>query len=194
MRAIPASGTRASRPRRAQDGRGPVEDDRLETVSVAVSLRCKAWHAACPNAEAIAIAAARTALADQLGLSVAPPLVLDITLTDDIEQRRLNRAWRGKNMPTNVLAFPALSGDMPRLPAGAPMLLGDVVLAYETVAREASEQQKPLAHHLQHLVVHGVLHLLGFDHENDTEAAIMEAREVAILTKLGVPDPYRDIM
>jgi probable rRNA maturation factor len=71
-------------------------------------------------------------------------------------------------------------------------MLGDVVLAFETVTREAAEQNKPLADHLRHLVVHGVLHLLGFDHENDIEAEVMEGREREILAGLGVPDPYRD--
>jgi len=75
-----------------------------------------------------------------------------------------------------------------------PVLLGDVVLAYETVRREAAEQDKPLANHLRHLVVHGVLHLLGFDHENAAEAAVMETREIKILAGLGVPDPYRGTM
>jgi probable rRNA maturation factor len=74
------------------------------------------------------------------------------------------------------------------------VLLGDVVLAFETVRREAAEQEKPLADHLRHLVVHGVLHLLGFDHEDAAEAMAMEAREIKILAGLGVPDPYRGIM
>jgi probable rRNA maturation factor len=126
--------------------------------------------------------AARAALAD------AAPGIVSIVLTDDAEQRRLNRTWRGADAPTNVLAFP-LAG---AAPPGAPVLLGDVVLAFETVAREAAEQKKPLADHLRHLVVHGVLHLLGFDHRTDTEAAIMEARETEILAGLGVPDPYGD--
>ncbi len=163
-------------------------------MSITVTFARKAWYAVCPNPEALVAAAARAALGRQIGLSVAPPLVLDIRLTDDIEQRRLNRSWRGKDASTNVLAFPAVSPGMPRLPPGAPLLLGDVVLAFETVAREAAEQAKPLADHLRHLVVHGVLHLLGFDHETDTDAAIMEAREVEILQSLGVPDPYCDTM
>jgi probable rRNA maturation factor len=79
-------------------------------------------------------------------------------------------------------------------PDGAPLLLGDIVLAYETVSREAEEQHKPLADHLRHLVVHGVLHLLGYDHTNPADAAAMEDREIAILAELGVPNPYRDII
>jgi len=80
------------------------------------------------------------------------------------------------------------------VPPGAPLLLGDVVLALETVRREAAEQNKPLADHLRHLVVHGVLHLLGYDHADAAGAAAMEAREIAILAELGVPNPYRDTM
>jgi probable rRNA maturation factor len=119
--------------------------------------------------------------------------VVDITLADDDTQRALNRTWRGKDTPTNVLAFPIADPAMP-VPPGAPLLLGDIVLAFETVRREAAEQDKPLADHLRHLVVHGVLHLLGYDHENAADAATMEAREIAILAELGVPNPYRDTM
>jgi len=119
------------------------------------------------------------------------PLLLGILLTDDAEQRELNRTYRGKDASTNVLSFALTDSETPRAPE-APVLLGDVVLAYETVAREAAAQAKPLEHHVQHLVVHGVLHLLGFDHEIETEAEMMEARETEILRRLGVPDPYRD--
>ena len=136
----------------------------------------------------LAEAAARLALR---GAEAPAAAIADITLADDAEQRRLNRTWRGKDAPTNVLAFPAADPDMP-VPSGAPLLLGDVVLAFETVRREAVEQNKPFADHLRHLVVHGVLHLLGYDHENAAEAAIMEGREIAILAELGVPNPYCD--
>jgi probable rRNA maturation factor len=119
--------------------------------------------------------------------------LVGIVLTDDAEQQRLNRDYRGQDKPTNVLSFALTDSGDPVAP-GMPVLLGDIVLAFETVAREAAEQDKPLADHLRHLVVHGALHLLGFDHENAAEAAIMEAREAAILRRLGVPDPYRDTM
>ena len=106
---------------------------------------------------------------------------------------RLNSDWRGIDRPTNVLAFPGWDPDAP-LPAEAPLLLGDVVLARETVAREAKEQGKTVTDHLGHLVVHGVLHLLGYDHAIDAEAAVMETLETAILAELGVADPYRGTM
>ncbi len=163
-----------------------------DTVAIKVSLPSDAWCGALSDAAAMAEEAAREALADADRRS-GSPLIVGVILTDDREQRRLNLAYRGIDKSTNVLSFP-LADPAAALPAGAPVLLGDLVLAFETVAREAEEQRKPLADHLQHLVVHGVLHLLGFDHENDTEARIMEAREVAILASLGVPDPYRDII
>ena len=159
-------------------------------VSIEVSVPCDAWLAACPEAAALAEAAAQAVLADSILSAAGVPVIVELVLTDDREQRQLNRTYRGKDAPTNVLAFtigePA--------PPGVPILLGDVVLAFETVTREAAAQRKPLADHLRHLVVHGVLHLLGFDHQGESEAAIMEAHEVAILRGLGVPDPYRDII
>jgi probable rRNA maturation factor len=169
-----------------------------EVVSVEVSVHCEAWLDACPEAAAQAAAAARAALSRVAEPLATAPLILGLILTDDAEQRGLNRTYRGRDAATNVLAFaladlaaaPATSPS----PAGAPVLLGDVVLALATVEREAAEQQKPLCDHLRHLVVHGVLHLLGFDHRNPAEAAAMEAREVEVLKTLGVPDPYRDTM
>jgi probable rRNA maturation factor len=112
-----------------------------------------------------------------------------VVLTDDASIRTLNREWRGIDAPTNVLSFPA--SQRGRDPAGAPAPLGDIVLAYETVAREADADGKPFAHHLAHLAVHGFLHLLGFDHEQDNDAEAMEALELKILARLDVADPYR---
>lgn len=104
--------------------------------------------------------------------------------------RDLNRDYRGVDKVTNVLAFPAAqSGGS--VADEAPLPLGDVVVAFETVRREASDQDKPVAEHLSHLIVHGVLHLLGFDHFDDQEAERMEALEVEVLAGLGIPDPYR---
>jgi probable rRNA maturation factor len=123
-------------------------------------------------------------------LTLPARVELGVSLADDACQRRLNRDWRGLDRPTDVLAFPAwMPGES--APDGAPVLLGDVVLAFETVTREAEEQKKPLVDHLSHLTVHGVLHLLGYDHAAPGAAACMEALEVTILAGLGFPDPYR---
>jgi probable rRNA maturation factor len=105
-----------------------------------------------------------------------------VLLTDDAAVRELNANFRGKDAATNVLSFPA--------PTNPENHLGDVALAFGVCAREAAEQGKPLAHHLQHLTVHGVLHLLGYDHMRDDEAEAMEGLERAVLAGLGVPDPY----
>jgi probable rRNA maturation factor len=167
-----------------------------KAFSVDVSVPCDAWLAAYPDAAALAEMAARAALASA-GSNAGAPLILGVILTDDAEQRELNRTYRGQDASTNVLAF-ALSdfalGPASAAPAGSPVLLGDVVLAFETVAREAAEQHKKVSDHLAHLTVHGVLHLLGCDHQNEAEAEAMEVLEVEILKILGVPDPYRDIM
>ena len=113
---------------------------------------------------------------------------LSLVLADDGMMRSLNRLWRGRDRATNVLSFPATAA--PAI-AGAPLLLGDIVLAYGTVAREARSQGKPLADHLSHLIAHGVLHLIGLDHEDDAEARRMEGMERHILARLGIADPYR---
>lgn len=109
-----------------------------------------------------------------------------VALSDDAGVRRLNGAYRNKDKPTNVLSFPAAElGSQP-----GPRFLGDIVLAEETLLREAAEQRKPPGHHLQHLVIHGVLHLLGYDHETDAEAEVMERLETEILAAIGIDDPY----
>jgi probable rRNA maturation factor len=119
---------------------------------------------------------------------------LSIVLGDDALLRELNRRWRGKDAPTNVLSFPAqdFAAPLPLPPPGAALPLGDVVLAYGTLAREAAEQGKSLSDHLAHLVVHGVLHLVGYDHEAAAEAERMEGLERAVLSGIGIADPYRE--
>ena len=120
---------------------------------------------------------------------------LAIVLTDDAAMRRLNRNWRGIDAPTNVLSFATRNpGDQPNEQSGGQFVgnhLGDIVLAYETVKREARRDGKSFDHHLAHLVVHGFLHLLGYDHANDVQARRMETTERSILRDLAVPDPYR---
>jgi probable rRNA maturation factor len=164
------------------------------TTTIAVASPCIGWSRACPEAEGFARDAARIALTVGIlatGLKLPARVELGITLTDDAEQRRLNRRFRGRNLPTNVLAFPAWEPGARVLP-DAPFLLGDIVLAFETVARETAEQGKPFADHLRHLVVHGVLHLLGCDHQTADEVSVMEPLETSILAGLGIPDPYLD--
>jgi probable rRNA maturation factor len=151
-----------------------------------VSAPCALWRAHLPDAEALCREAALGAL-EGCGTALAGPAELSLVLADDAAVRVLNRRWRGQDRPTNVLSFPAQGG---AVPPGAPLLLGDVVLACETIAAEAAAQAKPLAHHLRHLVVHGVLHLLGWDHVDPAEAARMETLETRILAGLGVADPY----
>ena len=109
-----------------------------------------------------------------------------VVLTDDAEMRNLNRTWRGKDAATNVLSFPADDGIRER------GLLGDVVLAYETTLEEARQQNIALQDHVSHLVVHGVLHLLGFDHAEDEAAELMESFERTALASLGIADPYAE--
>jgi len=167
----------------------------VESIStIDVTLSCIDWIRVCPDADRLARAAARIALLDgfaAMGFASLKQIELGITLTDDTDQSHLNRRYRGQDRPTNVLAFPAWEPQTPA-PGDVPLLLGDIVLAFETVAREAVQQFKPFGDHLRHLIVHGVLHLLGYDHQRDADAVRMEGLEISILAKLGVPDPYRN--
>lgn len=117
---------------------------------------------------------------------------LAVMLTDDAGIRTLNSNWRGIDKATNVLSFPALQPTGSGGPDDAPRMLGDIAIAYDTTRKEASDEQKPFDHHLSHLAVHGFLHLIGYDHENDADAETMEALETQILAQLGIPDPYAD--
>jgi len=122
-----------------------------------------------------------------------PRLSASVLFTSDEEVHTLNREWRQRDKPTNVLSFPMLGREeLLRLsPQGAPVLLGDIALAFETCAREAAEKGVPVERHAAHLLVHGLLHLAGYDHEEGPdEAEAMEALEVKALALIGVPDPY----
>ena len=112
-----------------------------------------------------------------------------VLLTDDAAVRRLNAQWRGIDKPTNVLSFPPLAGIAH---PGVVKSLGDIAIAYETTAREASDEDKPFADHLAHLAVHGFLHLIGHDHDTEVAAEKMENLERLILGRIGIPDPYAD--
>jgi probable rRNA maturation factor len=117
---------------------------------------------------------------------------LAVMLTDDAGIRTLNGNWRGIDKPTNVLSFPALQPTVTGGADDAPRMLGDIAIAYETTRKEADDEHKPFDHHLSHLAVHGFLHLIGYDHENDDDAEAMECLEREILAQLGIPDPYAD--
>ncbi|MFN2101135.1 rRNA maturation RNase YbeY [Altererythrobacter sp. MF3-039] len=124
-----------------------------------------------------------------------PRLSASLLFTSDEEVHALNREWREKDKPTNVLSFPMLSGEelADLEPDGPPVMLGDIALAHQTCAREAAERGVSLEHHAAHLIVHGLLHLAGHDHETSSDdAKKMEALEIAALAKLGVADPYDD--
>jgi probable rRNA maturation factor len=112
---------------------------------------------------------------------------LGIVFTDDAHIKSLNAHWRAKDKATNVLSFPAFA---PNKAGPLPPMLGDIVLAAQTVKREAVLEGKDVAHHISHLVVHGLLHLIGYDHEVDEDAEEMEALERRVLARLAIPDPY----
>ena len=149
-------------------------------MNLDISIDDREWRVV-PNLRKLA----RTAV-----LAVLPDddVAIGLLFTSDARIAEINGQWRGKASPTNVLSFP-VSAATP-VPEGEPRPLGDIALAYGVISREALKQKKPFAHHVTHLIVHGVLHLLGYDHENDDEAGAMEAREIMILAELGMENPY----
>ena len=154
-------------------------------MSVSIDIDDDAW-AKVPGLEDLARRAVAVALAGA-GLDTAK-CETAILFTDDDTMAGINAEWRGKANPTNVLSFPAPE-DLP-VPAGEEKPLGDIVLASGVVASEAAEQGKTLPDHTAHLIVHGVLHLVGFDHEDDAEAEKMERLEIETLKGLGISNPY----
>jgi probable rRNA maturation factor len=161
-----------------------------DTLSIEFIVQSPLW-AAQPEAEAVM----RHALAVAAATLSTRPAELAIVLTDDSAIRALNREWRGVDRPTNVLSFPVQrqpqpSAAEPESSGMLPMLLGDIVIAFETTMQEARSEAKRAEDHLAHLAVHGFLHLLGQDHDDDSEAEAMEGLERAILARLGIPDPY----
>jgi len=168
---------------RAEDS---AEAEPPEPLNLAIVREGGDWSGFEPAEEAVRRAAA--ALGRRERARLAPGSAASVVLAADDLVQRLNRTYRGKDAPTNVLSFPY------RAPPGAAgedaAYLGDVVLAAETVAREAAQRGLSPLHHLQHLVVHGLLHLLGHDHDSEASAAAMEALEAEILAGIGVADPY----
>jgi probable rRNA maturation factor len=157
---------------------------RLPKLRIDVQKAAPGWKAV-PGVIVKARRAARQAIA-MGGVAILEGAAIAISLADDSRVRAANRQWRARDKPTNVLSF---SGAPPERVGRAPFL-GDVILAYETVAAEAAAEGKPLDHHMMHLVAHGVLHLIGYDHMTRAEAERMERLETAILAALGIPDPY----
>lgn len=147
-----------------------------------------------PEGEWSALAERATeAVAEDVPALANPRLTASLLFTNDEEVHQLNREWREKDKPTNVLSFPMLTPEELRelAPEGPPEMLGDLALAYETCAREAADKGVALEDHAAHLLVHGLLHLAGYDHEtSEADAEEMEALEVKILARLGVADPY----
>ncbi|GGA89629.1 endoribonuclease YbeY [Brucella endophytica] len=156
-----------------------------DLIDIDLTIETEGW----PDEAALHALATRAVAASwqALALPDGDGTELSIVFTDDAAIQELNAEWRGKDKPTNVLSFPAFpvkAGDAP-----GPML-GDIVIARETVEREAALEKKPFDHHLTHLIVHGLLHLLGYDHENEEDAEEMENWERRILLALAIPDPY----
>jgi probable rRNA maturation factor len=166
---------------------GPMAPYALPITEVLVV--ADVWQAE-PDAETV-IHRAITAAAEFVNAGIGEA-ELAVMLTDDAGIRTLNSNWRGIDKPTNVLSFPALPPSGPSGPGDAPRMLGDIAIAYQITRQEADDEQKPFDHHLSHLAIHGFLHLIGYDHEQDDDAEDMETLEREILAQLGIPDPYGD--
>ncbi len=164
-------------------------------LDIDVSITCPLWAGALPGAAELSeAAAARAFWRSQVDGATKTRAEASIVLADDDFVRGLNRDYRGRDESTNVLSFPASQPDdeLAAPPPGAPRLLGDIVVAYETTIGEADRQGKTLGDHLCHLVVHGMLHLLGHDHQMPALAEAMERLEIEILAGLDIASPYED--
>jgi probable rRNA maturation factor len=170
-----------------------MDGDRPATVVVTIG--AARWRAVLDDAPGCCRQAVWAALRRAAPASWQGAAEVGVLLDDDQAIRQLNARHRDQDRATNVLAFPLADFERGRLlhePAAGPLMLGDVILALETVCAEAGEAGRPVSHHLSHLVVHGTLHLLGFDHQDDAEASVMEDLERAILADLHLPDPYTE--
>jgi probable rRNA maturation factor len=155
----------------------PLPDRRADALEIDIQVASPLWAAQPLAEQTVRAAIAAAAAARAAGGEVS------VLLTDDASIRTLNRDWRGIDKPTNVLSFPAAKA------AGA-RFLGDIVVAYETLARECQDADSNFLHHLAHLTVHGFLHLLGYDHQTDAQAEEMEGLESRIMRSMNLPDPY----
>lgn len=164
------------------------------TLDLAVLTETPGWLAKLPDAVDLcrSAASAAFAIADRRWFVSGGSVEACLLLSDNERIRALNNAFRGRDEPTNVLSFPSVEPDVLAAVGadGSPSALGDIVIALETTSAEAALESKSLADHLRHLVVHGTLHLLGYDHATAGEATEMEALEVRVLATLGIADPY----
>ncbi len=184
--------TRVKTPRRKSAAKSAAKSTvKRPALRLALVVEDDTWSEAVPDVAALIRKAARRAMVQAetdgwQGSRIAHEICL--VLSDNKRVRRLNRHYRGKDKPTNVLSFAALDAGLPD--RAVPWHLGDVILALGVLRQEAKQQKKAVAEHLTHLVIHGVLHLLGYDHEDDAEAERMEGLEVAALKRLGIGNPY----
>ena len=162
----------------------PPGDPAGGPVDIDISVQSEDWNRI-DGLECLATGWVNAAIR-RAGLGTLPGSELSLVLTDDTEIRALNADYRGLDKATNVLSFPGGEADGE---AFGP-LLGDIVVAFETAAREAESEKKPFEAHLAHLIIHGLLHLFGYDHENDADANRMESMEIAIMADLGYANPY----
>ncbi len=160
------------------------------SLHVDIDIRTKDWHEELDNIEALSRQALETAWA----ALEFPPRHYEVSLVlgDDQMQHALNHQYLGKDSSTNVLSFPSDEADACDFPIEVPLPLGDIIVAFETVKRECEQEGVSFSDHFCHLVVHGMLHLAGFDHASSVEAEAMETMEIDILQKLGVNNPYAD--
>ena len=156
-------------------------------VTIDVRSDCNAWHQEDDKIQNICIDTSRAVFDYLNGSLESKNVIVSILLSDDEKMRSLNKLYCDKDRPTNVLSF---SSSGPRV-SGAPFLLGDIVLSFTTIRAESMKSTRPFLHHLQHLLVHGCLHLMGFNHENSADAERMEFFEAIILENLGVSNPYQ---
>lgn len=154
------------------------------SLAIETQVECAGWSVM-DGLDAVVEESLRATL-EESGAELAEGAEVSLLFCDDARIRELNRRFRGQDKPTNVLSFPGPD------PIEDAQFLGDIAIALETAAREAAEQGKTLQQHCRHLIVHGFLHLLGYDHEDDEEAEAMEALEIRVLRRMGVDDPYRD--
>ena len=178
---VPSAPTLADEP---EPPRGHAAANRVAGILVDVVHEAGDWATFGSINELIAPVIDACARHPQLAKFV--PAEACLALSDDATMRRLNATYRSKDKPTNVLSFP--SAQKPKL--GQPRPLGDIALGYETVLVEAADQDIAPADHVRHLTLHGLLHLMGFDHETDVDAAVMEALEIEILSQIGIANPY----